>query len=170
MSRVQKFRQQNQEAGLCRCGRHKPERGRKTCSQCLEDHREHNRARARNNRMAGLCSCGGKLRKGFASCEECREASRQNSQTLRVRVLTKLGLECACCGETYLGFLEVDHVRNDGAKDRKTRSPRSLFLEILRPDFDTSHFQTLCANCNSRKHKSGLGYCDHPQHNGLAGR
>ena len=61
---------------------------------------------------------------------------------------------CECCGEDDLIYLQVDHVNNDGFKDKKGNKQRnkitvSQYLE------NPKRFQLLCANCNYTKHKNG---------------
>lgn len=66
---------------------------------------------------------------------------------------------CACCGETHLEFLTVDHMNNNGAEHRKSGRFRDLQLELLRNGFKASDYQILCMNCNFALGHSG--YCPH---------
>jgi hypothetical protein len=55
-------------------------------------------------------------------------------------------------------FLQLDHVHNDGAKERaETRT--SAYMLALREGFP-DRYQLLCANCNSGKARNG-GVCPH---------
>ena len=61
---------------------------------------------------------------------------------------------CECCGEDDLIYLQVDHVNNDGFKDKNGNKQRnkitvSQYLE------NPKRLQLLCANCNHAKHKNG---------------
>lgn len=73
---------------------------------------------------------------------------------LRERVLQKLGGVCRKCGFSDHRALQIDHVYNDGFKQRDARGKllvgRALFLkEVL---LDTQgRFQLLCANHNMIK-------------------
>jgi hypothetical protein len=70
--------------------------------------------------------------------------------------------ECACCGETELVFLALDHVRNDGADHRRELAEEgrgaSLARELARQGWPEG-YQVLCSNCNWAKHV--LGACPH---------
>jgi len=64
---------------------------------------------------------------------------------------------CACCGEEKLEFLTLDHIGNDGAKERrKTKSwPGSSFYYWLIKQGLPAGYQVLCSNCNMSKAKRG---------------
>jgi len=67
---------------------------------------------------------------------------------------------CACCGETHVEFLEIDHINNDGAMHRQTvGSGSTRTLRWLRDNGFPAGFQILCRNCNQAKHVYGV--CPH---------
>ena len=80
-------------------------------------------------------------------------------------VFSHYGKVCACCGETELMFLSIDHVNNDGAEHRRSLKGQignggsSFFDWLVRSGFPEG-FQTLCRNCNWGKHVNG-GVCPH---------
>jgi hypothetical protein len=75
------------------------------------------------------------------------------------------GARCACCGETTIEFLTIDHVNGDGAKHRRRLKESggygglSLYRSIKRAGFPPD-FQVLCYNCNVGRHRNG-GVCPH---------
>lgn len=84
------------------------------------------------------------------------------------------GSKCACCGETAVEFLSIDHIENNGSKHRKeiasgkTDSPKSQaikFYEWLRANSYPPGFQVLCMNCNFAK--GHFGKCPHQKEGGL---
>lgn len=83
---------------------------------------------------------------------------------IRKEVLEKYGNRCVCCGEAKWSFLVIDHINNDGAKERRERygsqngSSRSFFL-LLKREPIRSDLQVLCWNCNAAK--SLYGCCPH---------
>ena len=90
-------------------------------------------------------------------------AAERNSQTLRRRreqrakVTAMLGGKCACCGETEPIFLTLDHVQNDGHRDRMLA--RHLLLKrVEREGYPKDRYQILCWNCNAAK---AMGGCPH---------
>jgi len=75
-------------------------------------------------------------------------------------VMETLGGKCACCGETHPAFLTLDHVQNDGAKDRRLHR-HLLMRRIINEGFPRDKYQVLCWNCNAAKHFAGA--CPHQQ-------
>lgn len=67
---------------------------------------------------------------------------------------------CACCGESSIEFLTIDHISNDGANKRKQdKSHRKIYSWIKRNNYPESMFRVLCFNCNC---SHGIfGYCPH---------
>ena len=78
-------------------------------------------------------------------------------------VYAAYGNVCNCCGETNSLFLTVDHVNNDGHKDKDKNGDRysgtSLYIRIIKADFPPE-FQILCYNCNMGKARN-KGVCPH---------
>jgi hypothetical protein len=74
---------------------------------------------------------------------------------------------CVCCGEKELSFLSLDHIRDNGAQDRRNNSKRvgnGLYLRLIQENFP-SGFQVLCYNCQWGK-RIGEGFClHHPRTN-----
>jgi hypothetical protein len=70
------------------------------------------------------------------------------------------GARCACCGEVIASFLTLDHVNNDGYKDRHGgKRGIALYLWLKQNGFP-SGFQVLCFNCNCGRSING-GICPH---------
>jgi len=87
---------------------------------------------------------------------------------LRLEIVSEYGGRCACCGESEVLFLELDHVRNDGVNHRKQigRGSNPFYKWIKKNGFPKGSFQLLCANCNQGKNRNG-GMCPHKLKNGL---
>jgi hypothetical protein len=72
---------------------------------------------------------------------------------------------CACCGETEISFLTMDHINNNGAEHRKkifkskTRGGYSFYVWIIKNNFPED-LQVLCMNCQFGK-KFNEGICPH---------
>lgn len=73
------------------------------------------------------------------------------------------GNKCNCCGENNPFFLQIDHVDNDGYKEKtktgKRISGATLYCKIIKSNFPDK-YQILCANCNQGK-KINDGVCPH---------
>ena len=92
------------------------------------------------------------------------QRSRMADINAKKRVFVAYGNKCACCGETQREFLSLDHVNNDGAKQRRElnktnhKSTRSTYYWAIKNNFPPS-LQLLCYNCNMSK--GFRGYCPH---------
>jgi hypothetical protein len=75
----------------------------------------------------------------------------------RKKVIDAYGGKCACCGESQIEFLAVDHKNNDGNKDRK-KFKGNIYVRAIRMGFPDM-FQILCHNCNMAK--AFYGCCPH---------
>jgi hypothetical protein len=72
----------------------------------------------------------------------------------RLRVLlhySKNKLVCSICGFSDIRALQLDHLNNDGAKERKIIGKGSnISRHIIKNNFPDK-YQVLCANCNAIK-------------------
>ena len=122
-----------------------------------------------------------KVKSGLSSwCKECNrkytsewgknhpEAIRKRSiakrQKLREKVLELYGGKdpmCKCCGEPEIKFLCLDHINNDGSKERRKYGPQAIYKIAIRKK-DVLRYQLLCFNCNMSKKISGQ--CPHLIH------
>lgn len=75
-------------------------------------------------------------------------------------ILAYGGYRCACCGEEEPLFLTLDHVNNDGSKQRRRFGSGSRFYLRLRRNGYPPGCQVLCYNCNCGRHRNG-GVCPH---------
>lgn len=116
----------------------------------------------------------GQRRQGHYICKACLSKrskawlDRTNFTTRyswdeRVKAIEHFGGKCSCCGETELKFLVLDHVNNDGAKQRRQLVAKNgwRFYRWLRMNNYPNQFklQVLCANCNTAK--AYFGGCPH---------
>ncbi len=68
-------------------------------------------------------------------------------------------LQCNCCNVTGIEFLCIDHINNDGNKQRKEfKSISSFYSWIIKNNYPDT-LQILCWNCNSAKQIYGI--CPH---------
>ncbi|MBV8538524.1 MAG: hypothetical protein JO128_23195 [Alphaproteobacteria bacterium] len=72
------------------------------------------------------------------------------------------GYRCACCGIGDPRFLTIDHVNNDGKRQRQKLGQYTShkFHRWLRQRGYPRGFQVLCWNCNCGRHRNG-GLCPH---------
>ena len=88
-------------------------------------------------------------------------ASRiRRSREIKLEVLSHYGSKCACCGESRLEFLCMDHINGGGSKHRKSRKFSTIYRWLLSNNYPPG-FRVLCHNCNM---SLGLyGYCPHKE-------
>lgn len=90
----------------------------------------------------------------------------RRKERLRKLVLEHYGgspPKCACCGETEIRFLTVDHINPTHKPDRKGKRKRGVnYGWIVKNDFPEG-FQILCFNCNCGRYYNG-GICPHKNH------
>lgn len=174
------------EAGLCSvCGKAR-DTVRLICTTCSGKLKERWRKRNRTLKESGLCVvCGESELMTRSLCKTCRsrtlerskvrrrtnvekykERSRKQLQDLRIQIIEAYGgWVCACCGETIRQFLTLDHVYNDGFKEKKvgrrTRDTSTFFRRLRREGFpNKDRYQVLCWNCNLGKARNN-GVCPH---------
>lgn len=85
--------------------------------------------------------------------------SKRKGQEIKYKVFSHYGLKCACCGESDIRFLTIDHINNDGNKHRKEIGLLAIYRWLIRNNFPDG-FQALCYNCNLGKAKNN-GICPH---------
>jgi len=84
-------------------------------------------------------------------------------QNFKLEVLIHYGgspPKCACCGETNVEFLTIDHINGEGHKQRKTQGLGTQFYYWLKRNNFPEGFRVLCYNCNCGRAKNG-GICPH---------
>lgn len=81
-------------------------------------------------------------------------------EKLKNIVYSHYGWKCNCCGEMLVSMLTIDHVENDGYKDRKNNiSGITLYKRIIEEEFPNK-YQIFCMNCNWSK-RILKGICQH---------
>jgi hypothetical protein len=112
-------------------------------------------------------------------CVRCKERNRERDKTrdrkgelrrLKSKIMNHYGdCRCACCGESNIEFLQIDHIHNDGAKHRREigikRHGVAFYKWLLKNAFPPG-FKVLCANCNMAK--GFYGECPHERQRRLA--
>ena len=117
----------------------------------------------------------GNLQNGQSRTKMSMQTSAQRQKKYRDKRVAELRKElfehfekkCACCGETEPLFLSVDHINNDGYKERERSSKGNILLGVIgrlqlikAQRFPKDKYQILCMNCNTGKHRNN-GICPH---------
>lgn len=154
----------------------KPGYRRRVCSECMDAAavawQETNRERSlawnkeyyAKNREQQIARA---LAWNEANKSRKKESAASWYKRKRMECIEAYGARCACCDESEVTFLVLDHVNDDGHKFRfkKNGSPYgahaggSLLKWIIDNSFPPT-IQILCANCNTSKAING-GVCAH---------
>lgn len=91
--------------------------------------------------------------------EKEREKNRRNHRLQKRMCIDHFGGKCACCGESRIEFLGLDHVDGDGRRHRKVIGD-IIYRWLIKNNFkSTVRLRVLCHNCNMA---IGFhGYCPH---------
>ena len=166
------------KAGLCvNCGK-KPGKvvtvglglliTRSHCEDCINIKTINRLNRQKEYILNKLCpNCKRHNDSPYKYCKTCRQCSRNTIKKLRREIFSNYGnLTCACCGESEIDFLTLDHINNDGCKERTTLYGRNdntvrLWRHLRKFGFpDKDRYQILCWNCNCGRARNN-GICPH---------
>ena len=134
-----KLSQQRQQAGRCnRCGKRRPIPGGAHCKECRTRWRE-----------------------GYTKHRGYRLVRAKRRQLLKQLVMEGYGgTRCACCGETGIAFLTIDHIEGKGRQHRKMIQRKGeTFYRWLKVHNFPPGYRVLCMNCNCSL--AWFGYCPH---------
>ena len=77
------------------------------------------------------------------------EASKKTQHMQKVRAFMLLGGKCYECGDNRMQTLELDHINNNGAEERRNIGRGNMMVkEVFKRPFD---FQLLCGSCHNLK-------------------
>lgn len=96
-----------------------------------------------------------KKKNWIANRDHYLHLAKNRSAIKRQLILDAYGNKCVCCGESEPEFLQLDHINNDGNKQRKDLGIRYIYQWIIDRNFPKDNYQLLCANCNWSKRKFG---------------
>lgn len=98
--------------------------------------------------------------------ERHREFGRNYTRKIRIAALMHYGgspPKCACCRESYIEFLCIDHINGGGGKHRKAlmKGKKGVvnFYQWLKKNKYPKGYRVLCHNCNCAL--GFYGYCPH---------
>ena len=100
-----------------------------------------------------------------------KEIGKSYRARLKAEVFAHYGKSCACCGESEIRFLTLDHINDDGVGERRklSRGKRynaygsgANFYVWLKRNGYPEGLRVLCFNCNcARAHNKGI--CPHQE-------
>lgn len=114
--------------------------------------------------------CVNKFTKRYyrTNIREIKYSTWKRERLIKKEVADAYGGKCACCGESNLGFLTIDHIFNDGNIERKSIIENGgplvvgtkLYRRLKKMGYPKDRYQLLCWNCNCGKRMNG-GICPH---------
>lgn len=148
--------------GICTLCNERAELNRTMCRK----HLDRENARRAGYSADGRCRCGNPS--STHTCADCSARFKALNRALKLSVLTHYSSgkpECACCGESIVDFLSIDHINNDGAAHRKEIGQSKLYGWLKKNKYPAG-YQVLCMNCNFGKGING-GVCPHKTHSAV---
>lgn len=88
--------------------------------------------------------------------EKLRLQATKRRRQIKSSVFNHYGLICVKCGFDDIRALQIDHINNNGAEERKSLgggqnfSGWRFYEYLIKQNYPTG-YQTLCANCNMIK-------------------
>lgn len=146
-------------SGMCvSCAKRPACKNNKRCVECIEKKKISDKKHKDKRRSLGVClSCVNPAYSNKARCLKCIEKGKQLAKNLRLKVIEAYGNKCACCEESMIEFLCIDHVNGGGGKHRKEIGNK-IYRWLEKQNYPEG-FQVLCWNCNSAKHFNKI--CPH---------
>jgi hypothetical protein len=140
------------------------------CIKCGEPLTEENWSRGLRRARDRTCIRCHSIRTSayyHAHRDERMKWSREYHRLVKLEALTRYSASpprCVCCGESEVAFLTIDHIKDDGAEQRKTISDtyrgRDYYFWLKRNNYPMDlSLQVLCWNCQWGKRSRGI--CPH---------
>jgi len=144
----------------------------KTCSKCGEVKPLDDFYKNKANKDGASCwckTCKNEYSKQYfrENPNKIRHIKKKYHHSLKKKVLSILGDSCECCGTNIYEFLTVDHINNDGYKERNSNTgSRGIYRKVIKlyeenPDEVFKRYRILCFNCNIGRTFTENGICPH---------
>lgn len=65
----------------------------------------------------------------------------------KIEMVNSYGGKCACCGETEIVFLSLDHINGGGTQHRRRMGQNKMMAELRAAGWPKDGYQILCMNC-----------------------
>ena len=156
-TKYQKTKKKRMSLGLCvKCGKNPPENGRINCRPCMNYIKQ---SSIKFRKLYPQKHRDAQRNRYLRHKPKMMEKQRIDNLEAKKCVVHHYGGKCACCGESNLFFLCVDHINNDGNIHRKSVPGGSKFYHWIIKNNFPDYLQILCYNCNNGKRFNGT--CPH---------
>ena len=75
------------------------------------------------------------------------DAFRLYNLKRKVEMVDSYGGKCACCGETEIAFLSLDHANGGGTQHRLRMGQNKMMAELRAAGWPKDGYRILCMNC-----------------------
>lgn len=138
-----------------KCRRPNPTPDKSRCPACAAYGNKITKKFRHGQRGNGLCyDCPQPVAPGRTRCQTCLDKSKVRNKVMCDRIKLEAlnaygGPFCACCEETIMDMLTLDHIAQDGAADRRENgcSGTGFYYRLKKAGWPTG-FRVLCRNCN----------------------
>jgi hypothetical protein len=121
----------------------------KNCQICKSCHLEKGREWRRTNKEK---SNSYSTKAYYKDPKAHHKRVRVTRARVRLQTVVAYGGKCNHCGISDIDVLDLDHIENDGAKERKENLfAYNLYRKLKKEGFPTGRYQILCKNCNWKK-------------------
>lgn len=122
---------------------------KKNCVICRECSNEKGRQwRSKNRKKFNKYS----MDRYFSNPKQNHAITNKCRKKLRIDTIIEYGGRCNHCGIDDFEVLDIDHINNDGAFDRKKNIfAYNLYRKLKKERFPKDRHQLLCKNCNWKK-------------------
>lgn len=122
---------------------------RRNCAICKSCHLEYGRKwRSENRERANKIAINAYNRNPKAHHLRVDKSRK----SVRIETLMQYGGKCAKCGIDDIEVLDLDHIYDDGAEERrKNLFAYNLCRKLKKEGFPKGRYQVLCKNCNWKK-------------------
>jgi hypothetical protein len=159
------------ENSICfNCGKNQTINNKTRCEECSSKYNEINKQEYKKLLKNKLCViCGKNQVENKTYCEECIQKRGEWYKESNTRIKNKIerekiknivfehyGNKCIVCAEKDIDVLVIDHINNDGYKQRKQTGEGASFYKWIKENNFPIDLQILCCNCNIKKYKQAL--------------
>ena len=123
----------------------------KICSKCNlalgNKWRKENRKRANANA----------LKHYYKNPQKHHKVVHKARVKVRIDMNAEYGGKCSNCGISDIDILDIDHINNNGAEDRRNNLyGYNLYRHLKKKGYPKDEYQLLCKNCNWKKHLANI--------------
>ncbi len=100
----------------------------------------------------------------YKNFKQMQKKRKYRDRQMKIEVFTHYSQgtpNCVCCNETIIEFLSLDHINNDGAKDRSKGLTGTNMYRYVKKTGYPKHFQVMCHNCNQSRGQTLDHLCPH---------